>query len=94
MNARKVQPVTFWSPEGSKEADTLLLYNFHGYDFNGTNSMVSYKLGVNETIGEQEKFVSLSEGSVSIPDSVVQAWGEDDEPIFNYVVDKLNLIRE
>lgn len=89
MNTREIQPVSFWTPEGEKSADTILLYNFHGYNFDETDSIVSYKLGFIES----EKFKSLSEGSVALPDSVVQAWGEDDEPIFDYVITQLNLTK-
>lgn len=86
MNYREISPVSFWSPEGDKIATRILLYNFHGYNFDGTNSIVSYKL---QDDGEK----SLSEGSVSLPDTLVQAWGEDDEPIFDYVISELNLTR-
>lgn len=92
MNYRTIEPVGFWSPEGTKLATRLTLYNFHGYNFDGKDSIVSYKL--QEVILDNEgveTLSSLSEGSVAIPDSVVQAWGADDEPIFDYVLDQLNL---
>jgi hypothetical protein len=95
MNKRNIVPVEFWTPEGNKSAGEILLYNFHGYNFDGTDSIVSYKLGNTTVVGEgeeaQEQWKSLSEGSVRIPDDVVQAWGEDDEPIFDYVIEQLGL---
>ena len=86
MNYRNIAPVGFWSPEGEKEAVRIMLYNFHNYNFNGSDSYVSYKL-------QMEDEVSLHEGSVAIPDTIVQAWGEDDEPIFDYVISQLGLTK-
>lgn len=88
MNTRNIEPVEFWTPEGNKSAGEILLYNFHGYNFDGTDSIVSYKIGNTDEGG---KWTSLSEGSVFLPDDIVQAWGEDDEPIFDYVIAELNL---
>lgn len=88
MNTRDIQPVSFWSPTGNQDANKIMLYNFHGYNFDGSESVVSYKLGF---FNEEEKWTSLSEGSVMLPNDVVQAWGADDEPIFDYVIQQLNL---
>lgn len=65
-----------------------MLYNFHGYNFDGSDSVVSYKLGFIEA---EDRWVSLSEGSVQIPDAVVQSWASDDDPIFDYVLTQLKL---
>ncbi|MFZ9272091.1 MAG: hypothetical protein ACO24B_01605 [Ilumatobacteraceae bacterium] len=99
MNTRKIQPIDFWINGITQSADIILLHNFHGYNFDGTDSMVSYKLGFEKaTEGSDENplsvtFVSLSENSVCVPNDVVQTWGEDDEPIFDFVIDKLGLKR-
>lgn len=90
MNSREIAPVSFWKPEGDQIADTIVLYNFHGYNFDGSESIVSYRLGFTDA---NDKWVSLAESSVKIPDSVVQAWGEDDEPIFDFVIGELNLTK-
>jgi hypothetical protein len=95
INTRKIKPISFWSKDGDKLADHILLYNFHGYNFDGTDSWVSYKLGKVELIEEdKEMFYSYFEGSVPVPNTVVQDWGEDDEPIFDFVIDTLNLDRD
>lgn len=86
MNYRPIAPITFWSPSGNQQATRLMLYNFHNYNFDGTDSTVSYRL-------QTEEEVTLSEGSIAIPDDVVQAWGVDDEPMFDYVATKLNLTK-
>lgn len=101
INARKIQQVNFWKQTGAATADHILLYNFHGYNFDGSDSVVSYKLGfielvdfVGEDGGQVERWTSLYEGSVMLPNEVVQNWGEDDEPIFDYVIQELNLTRD
>lgn len=98
MNKRNIQPVEFWTPAGTKTATQILLYNFHGYNFDGSDSVVSYKLGSTETVeqldGVTDVWTSLAENSVSIPNEIVQAWGEDDEPIFDYVIEQLGLTKE
>ena len=96
MNKREIEPVSFWTFDGTKEATHILLYNFHQYNFDGSDSVVSYKLGyVDEVVDEDgveyERWVSLTEGSVKLPNSLVQSWGSNDEPIFDYVVEELNL---
>lgn len=92
MNTRDINEINFWNADGIKQADKIMLYNFHGYNFDGTDSRVSYRIGYYEnTDNDTERWHSLYEGSVNIPNSVVQSWGEDDEPIFDYVIDQLNL---
>lgn len=93
-NTRPIQPINFWRNGEDVQADSILLYNFHGYNFNGTDSWVSYKLGQLTVISEDEStFLSFFEGSIPVPNTVVQEWGEDDEPIFDYVISTLNLTR-
>lgn len=96
MNSKNIKTVNFWTANGIKKANQILLYNFHNYNFDGTPSSVSYKLGFTEQILNEDettidRFVSLSEGSVIIPDEVVQTWGSDDEPIFTYTIQELGL---
>jgi hypothetical protein len=96
MSKKQIKPVSFWTFDGNKQANEIMLYNFHQYDFDGTDSVVSYKLGYTNSMvdpnGEsQEYWVSLNEGSVKLPDSLVQSWGSDDDLIFDYVVGELNL---
>lgn len=96
MNTRRIKPVEFWNDGNTKEATSIRLYNFHGYNFDGSNSIVSYKLECEESFevdgGESiAQRTSLFEGSVSVPDDVVQSWGADDEPIFDFVIGELNL---
>lgn len=95
INARKIEPVSFWAPSGTRIADHIVLYNFHNYNFDGTDSMVSFRLVrfVYQQQAQAEVPESIYEGSIAIPNDVVQEWGEDDEPMFDYVITQLNLTR-
>lgn len=94
MNMRNIKPIDFWTPDGTKTADKVMLYNFHGYNFDGTESWVSYRVGRSDSDGEKHSFSVFSEGSVSVPDEIVQSWGSDDECIFDHVIATLNLERQ
>lgn len=85
-NTRNIEPVAFWSPEGPREASRIGLYNFHGYDFDGTDSRVSYRLLAPP--GE-----ALFEGTVTVPAAVTDGWGADDEVIFDHVITALGLTK-
>lgn len=88
MNTRNIQPVSFWTPEGQKQASKIKLFNFHDYNFDQQDtSRVNWQLieSINNNI--------LDSGSVLIPYSIVEAWGQDDEPIFDYVITTLGLTK-
>lgn len=76
----------------------MMLYNFHGYNFNNMPSMVSYKLllllEAKDSDGDdiaEPNYVSVYENSVQLPYEVVSVWGEDDQIIWDYVFEKLNV---
>ena len=93
MKKLQIQPVNIWINGENRSASELIVYNFHNYNFDGTDSLVSYKLGASDIGGASTdaQFVSYSEGSVVIPDAIVQTWGTDDDPIIDYVLASLNL---
>lgn len=80
----------------TKIADSIGIYNFHGYNFNSSPSGVSYRLGqlAPATESADSQFASYFEGSVIVPDDIVQTWGADDDPIITYVIQSLNLEKE
>lgn len=88
MKLIQIQRVSVWADGAVRSADTLGVYNFNNYNFDGTDSSVSYKLGI---IDEFSELTSFAEGSVAVPDAIVQAWGTDDDPIIDFVLATLNL---
>ena len=96
MNTTNIKPITFWTPEGNKDATKLVVYNFHNYNFDGSPSNVSYVIGAAMMVpgpdGEDvERFFALTSGTVQIPDDIVQTWGSDDKPIISFVLSELKL---
>lgn len=96
MNIKNIKPIKIWNNGEFKTANCFCLYNYGGYNFaSAEGSYASYKLG---TITSQqsgdvtvETFVSLAEGSVILPQELVENWGIDDEPVWNYVMAELKL---
>jgi hypothetical protein len=94
-NTRTIKPISIWNNGKTQKASSLMLYNFGGYDFaTGEECFVSYRLGnivaaEDETMGD--RFESLVENSVKLPSDLVAEWGEDDEPIWQFVITELNL---
>ena len=88
-NTRQIQPISTWTPDGEKEISVLAVSNFYDYHFDNGSGKIEYKLiSVNPQVGATEHFT----GVVEIPSSIVQQWGADDEPIFQYVAQTLGLI--
>jgi hypothetical protein len=94
-NTRQIQPITFWQNGKTELAHYLMLYHFGGYDFaTGQDCFVAYRLGdIRSSENEQtpSKFVVLREDTLPLPAELVAEWGEDDEPIWQYVLTQLDL---
>lgn len=96
MDSRNIKAVKIWQNGVNTSANVLKLYNYGGYSFTNSESYVSYRLGKIITVptiddGTREEFVTVTEGSLMLPFEVVQNWGDDDQPIFDYVMQALNL---
>lgn len=100
-NERKIEPVTAFSPTGVQTAEYIQLFNFSGYNFDGSDmAYVNYELSfyvpeVHENPEVEQKFARgvVCGGTIRIPDEIVQSWGADDEPIFEYVIETLGLVK-
>jgi hypothetical protein len=55
MNYRNITPVSFWTPNGDKEASRIKLRNFSEYNFDGSGGKVYWEL-LNVTITNQENY--------------------------------------
>ena len=80
-------PKQLWSITGVQTIDTIKLTGYEGYDFHGATGRVNYAIGAMEG----EFFTPLINGSVELPEDVVNAWGESDTPVIDYVINKLGL---
>lgn len=73
------------TPNGQVTINAIALTNFCGYDFNGASGQVDYALGnLNEG-----NFIPYLNNSITIPNEIVQNWGENDDVIWDYVINQI-----
>ncbi len=86
MNTKEIQEITIWSAEGQMPANKLKFISFYGYEFNDGAGYIDYQLlNANDEI--------VYNATLIIPENIVQQWGNDDEVIWNYVLQTLGLIK-
>lgn len=87
-NTRKIIPFNTWIDNGNTEVNCLALTNFSGYNFDNGSGKVTYKLiFADEVNGATDLFSS----EIDVPAEVVTQWGANDDVIFNYVAETLNI---
>lgn len=91
-NQREITPVNIWSQGFTYQANVLKLCLYTGYDFIVSPGQVHYDLiqheeDINGSIIE----TVLAEGNVPLTYQLVANWGADDQPIFDYVAQELQL---
>jgi len=88
-----IEPISTWL-DGETKSLTIIRFNYYSqYDFNGNAGHVNYSL-CEEIIKEDiTYYASIINGSINLPWSVVENWGQDDTPIFDYVLQQLQLTR-
>lgn len=84
MNVKQITPITTWMYGETKTLTSIRLDHYQGYDFNGSPGYVSY------TILDGDGNGVLS-GTVRLTWEIVETWGEDDTPIYNFVAETLQL---
>ena len=87
QNQRAIAPVTTWVNGESKTMTIIQLDNYAGYNFAGSPGYVTYTL-CEEVDGNIN---GITCGNVDLNWPLVDAWGQDDQPIFNFVADQLNI---
>lgn len=95
-NQRAITPVTSWVNGASKTMTVLQLDNYAGYNFINSPGFVTYTLCEVVSVDDGEGNISTSTmgilcGQVNLTWPLVEAWGMDDQPIFVYVAEQLNL---
>jgi len=76
-----------WSSSGLQTIDTIKLTGYNGYDFNGSMGRVFYAIGKMQ----DNIFIPYIEENIELPAEIVNNWGADDEPVINFVMNKLGL---
>lgn len=95
-NQRAIQAITTWVNGVSKTLTVLQLDNYQGYDFKGSPGEVTYTLCDEVTITDDQGNTTTTTngivcGIVPLTWPLVDAWGQDDQPIFIFVAEQLNL---
>lgn len=102
MNTRQISPKQIFTTNGEKTATILTLTNFYGYHFDDGGGLVDYALLGMESPGTQidengneiqlsESAVCYFNSTIKIPSEIVVQWGSDDEIIWNYIMQTLNI---
>lgn len=100
QNEKEIQPIQTWVNGETKTMVILRIDNYFGYDFLMNPGYAHYCLC---TYREEEQtdydgntiLVSIKptiiDGNIQLPWSLVENWGTDDQPIFDYVAQQLNI---
>jgi len=91
-NQREISPVRIWSKGYIYQAKVLKLCLYTGYDFIASPVQVHYDLIQHEEDVDGSIIETvLAEGNVPLTYQLVANWGADDQPIFDYVAQELQL---
>jgi hypothetical protein len=102
MNKKNIQPKTVWTVNGEKQATILSLTNFTDYHFDNKGGTVFYSLigmgSPGSAVNSDGALVQLPQevnvyftGSIKIPSEVIGLWGADDNIIWAYIANTLNI---
>lgn len=92
-NQREIVPIDIWSDGAFYSVNVLRLSLYTGYDFVTSAGQVHYQLieHVEDVDGSIFDNV-IAEGTVPLTYAVVDIWGTDDQPIFDFTAQHLQLI--
>lgn len=89
-NERLIEPIKTWSNGVLYTSNIISIDGYSGYDFKEQAGEVQYSL-ISHDSGTGNK-ISVIQGIVRLTFSTVENWGSDDQIIFNYVANKLNIV--
>ena len=89
INDRQIQPINLWVNGVSSTAEVITLDGYSGYNFVDSAGEVHYVLSSYDASTDTK--VSIIQGVVQLSYDVVENWGTDDQPIFDYVAEQLNI---
>lgn len=91
-NQREITSVNIWTQGFTYQANVLKLCLYTGYDFIQSAGEVHYDLIQHEEAPDGSIYETvLAEGNVPLTYTLVANWGTDDQPIFDYVAQELQL---
>lgn len=89
-----INPIETWQNGGVKYLP-LIRFNFYSnYDFKGSPGFVNYSLcELCHDASGIPYYQNVHNSVIDLPWSLIENWGNDDTPIFDYVLQQLNLTR-
>jgi hypothetical protein len=92
QNQREITPIDIWSDGSFYSANVLRLSLYTGYDFMVSAGQVHYALiEHNEDVDGSIFDNVITEGNVPLTYALVDTWGTNDQPIFDFVAQHLQL---
>ena len=92
QNQREITPINIWSQGFTYQANVLRLSLYTGYDFIASPGQVHYDLIQHEVDVDGSIFESvLADGNIPLTYQLVETWGVNDQPIFDYVAQQLQI---
>ena len=97
INFREIQPISIWSDGQIVQINAISADVYYGYNFIDNYGGVDYslQLAVEQTDADGSVTTITTRyitGKVDIDKTTADQWGQDDQIIFEYIADKLNLI--
>lgn len=100
QNERQIQPIQTWVNGNVVTLSVIKIDNYYGYDFIQNAGYAHYCLceysettiqdyDGNDILIANKR--SVLDGSIPMTWQLIENWGTDDEPIFQYVLNQLNL---
>jgi len=100
QNEKEIQPIQTWVNGETKTMVLLRIDNYFGYDFMMNPGYAHYCLCTyreeqqtdydDNTITVAIK-PTIIDGNIQLPWTLIETWGSDDTPIFDYVAQQLNI---
>jgi hypothetical protein len=88
-NEREITPVTLWVNGQSYTASIFSLNGYGGYNFIDSPGEVQWTMLAYDAVEDSKQ--QIMQGILPLTYDIVESWGADDEPIFDYAMAQLNL---
>lgn len=92
-NEIKIEPITAWVNGQIKQLNLISFNYYSQYDFDRNPGYVNYSLCDLIEDDEVQRTIPYINENMYLPLSLIETWGEDDTPIFDYVLQQLQLTR-
>jgi hypothetical protein len=89
-NEREIQPITLWVNGQSYTASIFSLNGYGGYNFIDSPGEVQWTMLTYDAATDTKQ--QVMQGILPLTYDLVEDWGTDDQPIFDYAAQQLNIV--